>query len=237
MSFYKQYTSPLGYESNGNRVDTYGVDHSGFTTRDELQYQTARINRENDLMKQYNNQGITENYPQYTTNFWGSSADNNYGFGTSNIGNNIENMQAVSQPQNSISDAYSIYKNKGLYATAEKYGEPSVKKAMKAAKWLSPLSISDVNKHQYVSCVGSTDGSLATLETLGGGIYKEYEDYQKKVNNPQLLQQYGGKWGVLKDNIKDLGNDLVGAWKGLWSNNPQECEDLLPEQYRNTKYW
>ena len=31
MSFYKQYTSPLGYESNSNRVDTYGVDHSGFT--------------------------------------------------------------------------------------------------------------------------------------------------------------------------------------------------------------
>ncbi len=31
MSFYKQYTSPLGYESNGNSVDTYGVDHSGFT--------------------------------------------------------------------------------------------------------------------------------------------------------------------------------------------------------------
>ncbi|MBQ8464556.1 MAG: hypothetical protein IJ545_00940 [Alphaproteobacteria bacterium] len=61
--------------------------------RDELQYQTARINRENELMKQYNNQGITSNYPQYTTNFWGSSADNNYGFGTSNIGNNIESRQ------------------------------------------------------------------------------------------------------------------------------------------------
>lgn len=108
---------------------------------------------------------------------------------------------------------------------------------MKAAKWLSPLPISDVNKHQYISCVGSTGGPLATLETLGGGIYKEYEDYQKKVNNPQLLNKYGGKWGVLKDNIKDLGNDFVGAWKGLQSNNPQECEDLLPEQYKNTKYW
>ena len=97
MSFWKQYISPLGYVSNGNTIDTYGVDHSGFTTRDELQYQTARINRENDLMTQMNNQGIT-NYPQYGTNFWGSSADNNYGFGTSNIGNNIENMQQTMTP-------------------------------------------------------------------------------------------------------------------------------------------
>ena len=102
MSFYKQYTSPLGYVSNGNPIDTYGVDHSGFTTRDELAYQTARINRENDLMTQMNNQGITS-YPQYTTNFWGTNADNNYGFGTSNIGSNIENMQTMTpvpqQPQ------------------------------------------------------------------------------------------------------------------------------------------
>ena len=97
MSFWKQYTSPLGYVSNGNPIDAYGVDHSGFTTRDELQYQTARINRENDLMTQMNNQGIT-NYPQYGTNFWGTNADNNYGFGTSNIGNNIENRQQTITP-------------------------------------------------------------------------------------------------------------------------------------------
>ena len=97
MSFYKQYTSPLGYVSNGNTIDTYGVDHSGFTTRDELQYQTARINRENDLMTQMNNQGITT-YPQYTTNFWGSSADNNYGFGSSNISNNIDKIKQTMTP-------------------------------------------------------------------------------------------------------------------------------------------
>lgn len=35
-------------------------------------------------MQMYNQQGITDNYPQYTTNFWGN-ADNNYGFGSSNI--------------------------------------------------------------------------------------------------------------------------------------------------------
>lgn len=97
MSFWKQYISPLGYVSNGNTIDTYGVDHSGFTTRDELQYQTARINRENDLMTQMNNQGWTS-YPQYTTNFWGSSSDKNYGFGTSNIENNIENIGQTMPP-------------------------------------------------------------------------------------------------------------------------------------------
>ena len=74
-------------------------------------------------MKQYNNQGITSNYPQYTTNFWGSSADNNYGFGTSNIGNNIENMQATNQPQQTSNDpnCYMTFdgQNLGLY----KYGQ------------------------------------------------------------------------------------------------------------------
>ena len=67
---------------------------------------------------------------------------------------------------------------------------------------------------------------------------KEIDDYNKKMNNENLLKQYGGKWGVIGDGIKDLGNDVIGAWKGLWSNNPYECEELLPAQYRKKKkYW
>ena len=49
--------------------------------------------KENQLIQNYNNQGITKNYPQYGTNFWASSPENNYGFGTSNIHNNIENRE------------------------------------------------------------------------------------------------------------------------------------------------
>ena len=101
MDMYPKYKSPLGYTNGDNKIDAYGVDHSGFSTRDELEYQFARQNKENQLIQNYNNQGITENYPQYTTNFWGSSPDNNYGFGTSKIHNNIENMQNQSNFGNS----------------------------------------------------------------------------------------------------------------------------------------
>ena len=44
------------------------------------------------MKAQYNAQGITKNFPHYSTNFWRNSA-NNYGFGNSNISANIENMQ------------------------------------------------------------------------------------------------------------------------------------------------
>lgn len=98
MDIWGKYKSPLGYFTNDNKTDSYGVDHSGFTTRDEVAYQTARQNKEQQLMTEMNNQGITS-YPQYTTNFWGTNANNNYGFGTSNIGSNIENMQTANQPQ------------------------------------------------------------------------------------------------------------------------------------------
>ncbi len=42
----------------------------------------------------YNQQGITNNYPQYTTNFWGD-AGNNYGFGSSNISSAISTHPAM----------------------------------------------------------------------------------------------------------------------------------------------
>ena len=91
MDMYPKYKSPFGYETGDNGIDSYGVDHSGFTLRDEIEYQTARDNRESQMMQMYNQQGITDNYPQYTTNFWGSP-DNNYGFGSSNISKNIQNV-------------------------------------------------------------------------------------------------------------------------------------------------
>ena len=77
--FYNKYKSALGYEVGANGIDSYGVDHRGFSTRDELEYQNARLARENQLAEGFAKQGIAEeNYPQYATNFWGSSPENNY---------------------------------------------------------------------------------------------------------------------------------------------------------------
>ena len=52
MDLFRKYRSPLGYfmDDEEKRKDSYGVDHSGFSTRDELEYQTARSERENDEM-------------------------------------------------------------------------------------------------------------------------------------------------------------------------------------------
>ena len=94
---YQKYTSPFGYQTGTGGIDTYGVNHNGFSLRDEIEYQFARQKRENELQAQYNAQGVTENYPQYTTNFWGNS-DNNYGFGMTNITDNIANMKNTTTP-------------------------------------------------------------------------------------------------------------------------------------------
>ena len=70
MDIFGKYKSPLGYTLGANNIDSYGVDHSGFTTRDEVAYQTARQQRENQIMQNYNGQDINQDYPQYGTDFW-----------------------------------------------------------------------------------------------------------------------------------------------------------------------
>ena len=87
MDMYPRYQSRSGYFNQDDQTDGYGVDHSGFSLRDELLYQTTRNKREQELVKNYNQRGI--DYPQFGSNFWGDSADN-YGFGRSNIENNIK---------------------------------------------------------------------------------------------------------------------------------------------------
>ena len=94
MNLYGNYKSRLGYQTGENQIDSYGVDHSGFSTRDELEYQFARQEREKQITENLNRQGIEpENYPQLGNSFWGNNPENNYGFGSSNIANNIKNMQ------------------------------------------------------------------------------------------------------------------------------------------------
>ena len=65
MSFFRNYRTPFGYVADGNQIDAYGVDHSGFSTRDELQYQFTRQEREKQMAENLKQQGIEpENYPQ-----------------------------------------------------------------------------------------------------------------------------------------------------------------------------
>lgn len=92
MDIWPKYKSPLGYLAGDSKIDTYGVDHSKFSLRDEITYQMARANREEQLIKSFNRQGINKDYPQHGTNFWGGNAENNYGFGSSDISENIENV-------------------------------------------------------------------------------------------------------------------------------------------------
>ena len=127
MQMYKDYKSPLGYEVGEDGIDSYGVNHNGFSTRDELEYQMARQNREQQLIQNYNNQGITENYPQYGTNFWGDNAYDNYGFGNSDISGNVQNVtNKLNGTDYSVLPDYSIgsansYNNTGGYNNYANY--------------------------------------------------------------------------------------------------------------------
>jgi len=109
MNFGDKYKSLLGYYNKDNQIDSYGVNHSGFSTFDELNYQNARIERENMITKQLRNQRIT-NFPQYRTNFWSRPANNNYGFGFSNIENATkQELNNLLQNQNTVTQ-FSISK-------------------------------------------------------------------------------------------------------------------------------
>lgn len=98
MDIWQKPKSPLGYHSNDNEIDSYGVNHSGFSTSDEVHYQVARIRCENELIEQLKKQGVT-NLPQYGTNFWGNP-ENNYGFGTSHIEENLEKRKQAAAQNN-----------------------------------------------------------------------------------------------------------------------------------------
>ena len=377
MNLYGNFKSPLGYQTGESQIDTYGVDHSGFSTRDELEYQFARQNKENQLIQNYNNQGITKNYPQYGTNFWGSSPENNYGFGTSKIHDNIENMnnnpfentvntfgqnqteqsyglgsenqtfgqennnstqwglnstplaqnnnntlsgnlfgnnnlfnqtqsvwnknqyqtptpwtkQSASFGNNLSTQTKPVYENPnpqgysagdiawsalegfvdGGKAIAQREAEAfsqlsnrltslertahnlannynlvmnspqefqnqdpiSVKNStlenainfLKQYKLVTDKKLSDVNKHQYMSCLAGKDGLALGVTGLALGAGKEVVDLTKKYFNEEQNKAYGGWSGIWADSVKDMNNNIKGFVHGFVNNQP--CYPLL----------
>ena len=102
MDIWERFKSPLGYFIGDNNIDSDGVDHSGFTTKEELEYQLSRQKRENKIIYNDSSQGINKGYLQDVANFGGNSPENSNGFDSPNISNNIEKMRDYSVLNNNI---------------------------------------------------------------------------------------------------------------------------------------
>ena len=59
------------------------------------------------------------------------------------------------------------------------------------------LNISDVNKHQYISCLMGRSGPLTGVIGLLGGVAWEGADHFR----PEIVKSYGGRWNLLNNNI------------------------------------
>ena len=231
---YRNFKSQLGYENGENKIDSYGVDHSNFSLRDEVSYQMARTNRENELIKNYNNQGITQDYPQYNTNFWGNNPANNYGFGSSNISDNIENVTNSLKNQkygfdtntNNLkpNNVYNTVGNNGTFNTANIQTPPqtlnqlqsnSLNKANSMELFNNPpslqmdLSLKPLNK----------SNSYTTESAWGFPNTKSANVEQNLANNPS--------------NNKNFMSD-DDLYKAMWQNI-QQYENVLQHPYLDTK--
>lgn len=231
---YRNFKSQLGYENGENKIDSYGVDHSNFSLRDEVSYQMARTNRENELIKNYNNQGITQDYPQYNTNFWGNNPANNYGFGTSNISDNIENVTNSLKNQNYGFDTNTNnIKSNNVYNTVGNNGTFSTANIQTPPQTLNQLPANRLNKANSMELFNNTpslqmdlslkplnkSNSYTTESAWGFPNTKSANVEQNLANNPS--------------NNKNFMSD-DDLYKAMWQNI-QQYENVLQHPYLDTK--
>jgi hypothetical protein len=122
--------------------------------------------------------------------------------------------------------------DKDIFKDALRMYYPTVYHALNEKDRLTPMNISDENKHQYVSCVGSQGGITPSLITLLGGVGKEVKDIKDKLRNSKQRKKYGGTLGVLKDSVKDMKNNLYGAGYGFIYDNQGDCNILLKHKIK-----
>ena len=149
-------------------------------------------------MTQMNNQGITENYPQYGTNFWGTNADNNYGFGTSNIGNNIENRQQTMTPIPQMATQHSTPQvqqqpETSAWDTVKQWGNTAVNGIMsvpeqiwKAGESLGELTADTKIAYDYWKKMKQTGNRL--VKTFGSGQGADIDNYYHPLLQCELAK-------------------------------------------------
>lgn len=231
---YRNFKSQLGYENGENKIDSYGVDHSNFSLRDEVSYQMARTNRENELIKNYNNQGITQDYPQYNTNFWGNNPANNYGFGSSNISDNIENVTNSLKNQNygfatntnnlKPNNVYNTVGNNGTFNTTNIQTQPQTLNQLPANRLNNANSMELFNNLPSLQMDLSLkplnkSNSYTTESAWGFPNTKSANVEQNLANNPS--------------NNKNFMSD-DDLYKAMWQNI-QQYENVLQHPYLDTK--
>lgn len=223
MTFWKQYKSPLGYYNNDDQIDSYGVNHSDFSTRDELNYQIARQERENKIKEQLQNQGI-DTLPQYGTNFWNKSADNNYGFGKSNI----EIPTDTPQETYTTESAWG-YPNNRQSPFYNKMGRPyNIQQNPYKLGTLSGLQESNNGQELWNDCDADKTGGCSygtyQIETKRGTM-KDYLKYLQKHQDYQdfyhKLQQAGGYNTALAGDAQ---------FKNAWADLSKDA-DFLQSQH------
>ena len=177
---YSKYKSPLGYSMGEDNIDTYGVDHSRFSIRDELSYQLARRQREKEIIKKYNELGITDNYPQSGTDFWGKAEEHNYGFGNSNT---------ETQPKTT----------QDFYTSESAWGYPNNSQSSFYSKMGRPYNLQP-DKYKlgtlsglYESNNGQKLWNNGNLDKTGGWSYGTYQIETKKGTMNDYLNYLGKK--------------------------------------------
>ena len=237
MDMFNKYKSPLGYQNGENQIDTYGVNHSNFSIRDELAYQILRQQKEGQMINNYNQQGITKDYPQYSTNFWGSSLDNNFGFGNSHISPNIENMQntLTANIQNQVYNNSTVPDTKSSFAgSINPYAK--IKKLLEQNDYTQnqPQSSSSISNPPYVfsnemrNRLGFLEsrGDYHAHNTSGGGI-GALGKYQ--IRRDGLIDA-----GYINSNNQWLGKNAIHSQDDFF-NNPDKQEQVLND-YSKSNY-
>ncbi len=204
---------------------SYGVDHSNFSTRDEVEYQFERFEKEKQMAENLKQQGIEpENYPQLGTAFWGNNPENNYGFGNSNISANIENRKNQT-PLTNVGNANQNIWNRNQYQTPTPWAKQEINSSLDSAKPLyknphpKGYSAGDI---ALEALKGFGQGTIVGLESLANGAtFGGYNWLNNKLNwgmqeRRQDLQQAANSADI--GNTFDLANratEFVG--KGLGS--------------------
>ncbi|MBQ3035069.1 MAG: DUF2778 domain-containing protein, partial [Alphaproteobacteria bacterium] len=208
-----------------------------FTTRDELEYQFARQDREDLLMNQEKQNGVTDNFTQYGHNFWGTPSENNYGFGSSNISENIERLKKQFMTPNSPLSENNLLNNPSGYQSLLPENEnKDLSTDPNCYMNFDGKTLELHNRNGLVNRLDAQSGqdeyqsakyqNVKNKGPIPEGIYYANQDQRQSLTLENILLKLGDNLGIKMDKKSSWsGNPISWGLKRVW---------LKPDKNTNT---
>ena len=183
------------------------------------------------LMNQEKQNGVTDNFTQYGHNFWGTPSENNYGFGSSNISENIERLKKQFMTPNSSLSENNLLNNPSGYQSL--LSDNGADNFLDESNSYSSSTYDSMNLSNPQSRIQTSLRTPVTTSLTGGLNPNAFDSSSNNFSYPNAFDSSGG---TLTEQMATTLKARQTPYNSLSGDETSSMSELSGNSFNSSQY-